>query len=89
VSHAHGSTLHHANIFGRGVGGHGESRAPGRKRIQFKPARYHGVDEKAFREGHDYMSVICELIGSPVEYVAEERKAKDLEGHNSSSLRIN
>jgi len=53
----------------------------GRERKQSQPARYLGVDEKAFRKGHDYVTVACDLIGSTVEYVADERKAESLEGY--------
>ena len=55
----------------------------GRERKQSKPERYLCVDEKAFRKGHDYMTIVCDLIGSTVEYVAEERKAESLEGGES------
>ena len=53
----------------------------GRERKQSNPSRYLGVDEKAFRKGHDYVTVVCDLIGSTVEYVADERKAESLEGY--------
>lgn len=49
-------------------------RGQGRKKA--KPARYLGVDEKAFRKGHDYMTMVCDLLGGTVEYVAEERKTE-------------
>lgn len=53
----------------------------GRERKQSPPSRYLGVDEKAFRKGHDYVTVVCDLIGSTVEYVADERKIESLEGY--------
>jgi transposase len=53
----------------------------GRERKQSYPARYLGVDERAFRKGHDYVTVVCDLIGSTVEYVADERKAESPEGY--------
>jgi transposase len=40
-----------------------------------------GVDEKAFRKGHSYMTVVCDLERSTVEYVAEDRKAESLAGY--------
>jgi transposase len=58
-------------------------RAVGRglDRRRHAPARYLGVDEKAFRKGHDYVTVVCDLMGGTVEYVADERKAESLEGY--------
>jgi len=53
----------------------------GRERKQSMPARYLGLDEKAFRKGHDNVTVVCDLIGSTVESVADERKAESLEGY--------
>jgi transposase len=52
-------------------------RGLARKRIA--PARYIGVDEKAFRKGHDYMTVVCNLSTSKVEYVGNDRKTESLE----------
>src|SRR5665811_2401607 len=40
-----------------------------------------GVDEKAFRKGHSYMTVVCDLERSTVEYVAEESKTESLAGY--------
>ena len=54
----------------------------GKVRKQSQPTHYIGTDEKAFfRKGHDYVAVVCDLIGSTVEYVAGERKAESLEGY--------
>lgn len=40
---------------------------------------YIGVDEKAFKKGHNYMTVVCDLTRGTVEHVAEERKIESLE----------
>ena len=47
--------------------------ARGRARKVAAPIRYLGVDEKAFRKGHRYHTVVCDLERSTVEYVAEDR----------------
>ena len=55
-------------------------RAVGRGQAR-KTARripYIGVDEKAFRKGHRYHTLVCDLDRSTVEFVAEERKAESL-----------
>jgi transposase len=39
-----------------------------------------GIDEKAFRKGHNYMTLVNDLTGSRVLYVAEERKQSSLDG---------
>jgi transposase len=40
-----------------------------------------GVDEKAFRKGHKYMTVVCDLAEGTVEHVAEERTTASLESY--------
>lgn len=40
-----------------------------------------GVDEKAIAKGHHYMTLVCDLQGATVEYIAEERKEQSLEGY--------
>ncbi|WP_336605559.1 transposase [Fundidesulfovibrio soli] len=40
-----------------------------------------GVDEKAFRKRHNYVTVVFDLINSTVEHVADERKAESLEAY--------
>jgi len=37
-----------------------------------------GVDEKAFRKGHRYITIVCDLDGGTVEHVAEDRKVESL-----------
>jgi len=37
-----------------------------------------GVDEKAFRKGHSYITIVCDLERSTVEHVAEDRKIDSL-----------
>ena len=39
-----------------------------------------GVDEKAFRKGHSYLTVVNDLVRSRVLYVAEDRKQSSLDG---------
>lgn len=53
----------------------------GREHKQSQVARYLSVGEKVFRKGHAYVIVVCDLIGSTVEYVADERKTGSLEGY--------
>ena len=50
----------------------------GRARKEARPIRYAGVDEKAFRKGHRYHTIVCDLARSTVEYVAEDRRVESL-----------
>jgi transposase len=43
-----------------------------------EPIERIGVDEKAFRKGHRYITVVCDLDGGTVEHVAEDRKVESL-----------
>ena len=52
--------------------------ARGRARKEARPIRYIGVDEKAFRKGHRYHTLVCDLERSTVEFVAEERTTASL-----------
>lgn len=52
----------------------------GLERRQAEPVDYVGVDEKAFRKGHQYLTLVNDLEGSRVLYVAEERKQTSLDG---------
>lgn len=50
----------------------------GRARKVAQPIPYIGVDEKAFRKGHRYHTIVCDLARSTVEFVAEERRTDSL-----------
>lgn len=50
----------------------------GRARKGAEPIPYIGVDEKAFRKGHRYHTIVCDLERSTVEFVAEERTTASL-----------
>jgi transposase len=50
----------------------------GRARKVAEPIPYIGVDEKAFRKGHRYHTIVCDLERSTVEFVAEERTTASL-----------
>lgn len=52
--------------------------ARGQARQTATPLKHLGVDEKAFRKGHSYMTVVCDLEESTVQYVGEERTAESL-----------
>lgn len=47
-----------------------------------QPIAYIGVDEKAFRKGHRYHTIVCDLERATVEYVAEERRTESLGGYD-------
>jgi transposase len=52
--------------------------ARGRARKVAQPIPYIGVDEKAFRKGHRYHTIVCDLEQATVEFVAEDRKTESL-----------
>jgi transposase len=56
----------------------------GQQRKVARPVAYVGVDEKAFRKGHSYMTVVCDLERSTVEHVAEDRRKESLAGYFGS-----
>jgi transposase len=58
--------------------------ARGQARKQDLPIAHLGVDEKAFRKGHSYMTVVCDLDRSTVEYVSEDRTTESLAGYYRS-----
>jgi transposase len=52
----------------------------GLERRKREPMVYLGVDEKAFRKGHNYLTLVNDLNDSRVLYVAEDREQKSLDG---------
>jgi transposase len=40
-----------------------------------------GVDEKAAAKGHKYITLVCDLGESSVEYIADDRKKESLDGY--------
>ncbi|HVH70107.1 MAG TPA: ISL3 family transposase [Candidatus Dormibacteraeota bacterium] len=52
----------------------------GLKRRQVEPIVHLGVDEKAFRKGHSYLTVVNDLARSRVLHVAEGRQQSSLDG---------
>ena len=52
----------------------------GLKRRQAEPVSQIGVDEKAFRKGHSYLTLVNDLVRKRVLYVAEERRQSSLDG---------
>lgn len=53
----------------------------GRARKAAEPIEHVGVDEKAFRKGHSYMTLVCDLDEGTVEDVAEDRTTESLAGY--------
>jgi transposase len=45
---------------------------------------YIGVDEKAFKKGHSYMTVVCDLDRATVEHVADDRTIESLGSYFTS-----
>ncbi len=52
----------------------------GLQRRQAEPIPRLGVDEKSFRKGHKYMTIVNDLTKRRVLYVAEDRKQESLDG---------
>ncbi len=52
--------------------------ARGQARKVPTPKRYVGVDEKAFRKGHQYHTIVCDLEAATVEFVAPDRRTESL-----------
>lgn len=51
----------------------------GLARRQAEPVKYLGVDEKAFRKGHSYFTLVNDLERGRVRYIAEDRKQSSLD----------
>jgi transposase len=51
----------------------------GLERRQIEDLREVGVDEKSFQRRHEYVTVVNDLLGSRVLYVADDRKQESLE----------
>jgi hypothetical protein len=78
MQHGHRRLPHCPDYLGRSVGRH-EPRGRPRPGPQGRAADpYIGVDEKAFRKGHRYHTIVCDLARSTVEFVAEDRRAESL-----------
>ena len=58
--------------------------ARGQARKEARAIAYIGVDEKAFRKGHRYHTVVCDLERSTVEFVAAERETASLAAYYAS-----
>jgi transposase len=56
----------------------------GQERKEAAVVKHVGVDEKAFRKGHSYLTVVCDLERSTVEYVSEDRTADSLASYYAS-----
>ena len=52
----------------------------GLKRRQFLNLRHLGIDEKSFRRGHRYATLVNDLDAGHVLYVAEDRRETSLDG---------
>jgi transposase len=52
----------------------------GLARRESEPLKYIGVDEKAFRKGHSYLTIVNDLDRARVLYVADDRKVTSLDG---------
>jgi transposase len=56
----------------------------GQERKEASVVKYIGVDEKAFRRGHSYLTVVCDIEQSTVEYVTEDRTIESLGSYFAS-----
>lgn len=52
----------------------------GLARRQEEPVPYVGVDEKAFKKRHRYATIVTDIVGGRVLYVAKDRKQSSLDG---------
>ena len=53
----------------------------GQERKEAKVVKHVGVDEKAFRKGHSYLTVVCDLERATVEHLSEDRTTDSLAGY--------
>lgn len=53
----------------------------GLARKQERVPEHIGVDEKAFRKGHSYMTIVCDVEKGVVEHVARDRKVESLKSY--------
>lgn len=65
-----------------GVMNRAVKRGKARKKREPKPLI--GVDEKSFRKGHKYMTIVCDLAEGTVEHVSVGRSGESLEEYYSS-----
>jgi transposase len=56
----------------------------GQERKEATVVKHIGVDEKAFKKGHSYLTIVCDLERSTVEHVTEDRTTESLAGYWSS-----
>lgn len=52
----------------------------GLARREAQPLTYIGVDEKSFKKGHRYVTIVTDLMTGTVLYVAKDRKQESLDG---------
>jgi transposase len=52
--------------------------ARGQARKVATPRRYIGLDEKAFRKGHQYHTIVCDLEAFTVEFVTPDRRTESM-----------
>jgi transposase len=52
----------------------------GIKRRKFKDIHLLGIDEKAFRKGQDYVTVVCDIESGSVLYVGDDRTTNAIDG---------
>ena len=55
--------------------------ARGQARKEESVPAYIGVDEKAFRKGHSYLTIVCDVEAGTVEHVARDRKIESLRSY--------
>lgn len=56
----------------------------GRERKAASVVRRIGVDEKAFKKGQSYMTIVCDIDRATVEHVADDRTIQSLGGYYAS-----